>query len=135
MAGAILLRWPAGEGEPVSGAAGRRRMDEPRHDGRHERPGAERLESRPWWLALFTLLTLAGAYTGLAWRNGVLLHTSLAFAILNIYTRYFEWFWEPCRSRSPHPRRNLFIVGGIYVSGRAAGRRRVRGGRYGEEAR
>jgi uncharacterized membrane protein len=73
-------------------------------------------ESRYWWMALLTLLAIAGVYLGIAWRSPVILNTSLTFLVIDIYTRYFEWFWDAMpKSLFFIFGGAAFIVGGIYL--------------------
>lgn len=47
------------------------------------------------WCALLFVITAIGMYIGLKRGDLVLGNTSLVFFILNLVTRYFEYFWEP----------------------------------------
>ncbi len=59
-----------------------------------------------WFILLLTLLTSAGIYLGIAWENPVFLNTSLVFFAVNLYTRFYEYFWDAM------PKSLFFIVGG-----------------------
>jgi uncharacterized membrane protein len=59
-----------------------------------------------WFILLLTLLTSAGIYLGIAWESAVLLNTSLVFFALNVYTRFYEYFWAAM------PKSLFFVVGG-----------------------
>lgn len=59
-----------------------------------------------WFILLLTLLTSAGVYLGVAWESPVFLNTSLVFAAINVYTRFYEYFWDAM------PKSLFFIVGG-----------------------
>lgn len=59
-----------------------------------------------WFILLLTLLTSAGVYLGVAWESPVFLNTSLVFFALNVYTRFYEYFWDAM------PKSLFFIVGG-----------------------
>ncbi len=59
-----------------------------------------------WFILLLTLLTSAGIYLGIAWESAVFLNTSLVFFAINIYTRFYEYFWDAM------PKSLFFIVGG-----------------------
>jgi uncharacterized membrane protein len=59
-----------------------------------------------WFILLLTVLTSAGIYLGIAWENPVFLNTSLVFFAVNVYTRFYEYFWDAM------PKSLFFIVGG-----------------------
>lgn len=59
-----------------------------------------------WFILLLTLLTSAGIYLGVAWESPVFLNTSLVFFAVNLYTRFYEYFWDAM------PKSLFFIVGG-----------------------
>jgi len=59
-----------------------------------------------WFILLLTLLTSAGIYLGVAWESPVVLNTSLVFFAINVYTRFYEYFWDAM------PKSLFFIVGG-----------------------
>jgi len=59
-----------------------------------------------WFILVLTLLTSAGIYLGIAWESAVLLNTSLVFFAINLYTRFYEYFWDAM------PKSLFFIVGG-----------------------
>lgn len=59
-----------------------------------------------WFVLLLTLLSVAGIYLGIAWESGVLLNTSLVFFAVNLYTRFYEYFWDAM------PKSLFFIIGG-----------------------
>jgi uncharacterized membrane protein len=59
-----------------------------------------------WFILLLTLLTSAGIYLGIAWESPVFLNTSMVFFAVNIYTRFYEYFWDAM------PKSLFFIVGG-----------------------
>jgi uncharacterized membrane protein len=59
-----------------------------------------------WFILLLTLLTSAGIYLGIAWESAVFLNTSLVFFAINIYTRFYEYFWDAM------PKSLFFIIGG-----------------------
>jgi uncharacterized membrane protein len=65
-------------------------------------PGSREL----WFILLLTLLTSAGIYLGVAWESAVFLNTSLVFFAVNLYTRFYEYFWDAM------PKSLFFIVGG-----------------------
>jgi len=65
-------------------------------------PGAREF----WFVLLLTLLTSAGIYVGIAWESAVVLNTSLVFFAVNLYTRFYEYFWDAL------PKSLFFIVGG-----------------------
>jgi uncharacterized membrane protein len=65
-------------------------------------PGSREL----WFILALTLLTSAGIYLGIAWESAVLLNTSLVFFAINLYTRFYEYFWDAM------PKSLFFIVGG-----------------------
>jgi uncharacterized membrane protein len=60
----------------------------------------------PWFILLLTALTAAGVYLGIAWESPVFLNTSLVFTAINLYTRFYEYFWDAM------PKSLFFIVGG-----------------------
>ena len=47
------------------------------------------------WDALFFILTASGMYFGLQRKDWILGNTALAFFLLSLVTRYFEYFWKP----------------------------------------
>lgn len=59
-----------------------------------------------WFILLLTVLTSAGIYLGIAWESPVFLNTSLVFFAVNVYTRFYEYFWDAM------PKSLFFIVGG-----------------------
>jgi uncharacterized membrane protein len=59
-----------------------------------------------WFILLLTLLTSAGVYLGIAWESPVFLNTSLVFFAVNLYTRFYEYFWDAL------PKSLFFVVGG-----------------------
>lgn len=59
-----------------------------------------------WFILLLTLLTSAGIYLGIAWESPVFLNTSIVFFAVNIYTRFYEYFWDAM------PKSLFFIIGG-----------------------
>ncbi|OGL00323.1 MAG: hypothetical protein A3I14_16580 [Candidatus Rokubacteria bacterium RIFCSPLOWO2_02_FULL_73_56] len=59
-----------------------------------------------WFILLLTLLTAAGVYLGIAWESPVFLNTGLVFFAVNVYTRFYEYFWDAM------PKSLFFIVGG-----------------------
>jgi uncharacterized membrane protein len=59
-----------------------------------------------WFILLLTLLSAAGIYLGIAWESAVFLNISLAFFAVNLYTRFYEYFWDAM------PKSLFFIVGG-----------------------
>jgi uncharacterized membrane protein len=59
-----------------------------------------------WFIGLLTLLTSAGIYLGIFWESPVILNTSLVFFAVNVYTRFYEYFWDAM------PKSLFFIVGG-----------------------
>jgi uncharacterized membrane protein len=59
-----------------------------------------------WFILLLTLLSAAGIYLGIAWESPVFLNTSLVFFAVNLYTRFYEYFWDAM------PKSLFFIVGG-----------------------
>jgi uncharacterized membrane protein len=59
-----------------------------------------------WFILLLTVLTSAGVYLGIAWESPVFLNTSLVFFAVNLYTRFYEYFWDAM------PKSLFFILGG-----------------------
>jgi uncharacterized membrane protein len=59
-----------------------------------------------WFILLLTLLSAAGIYLGIAWESPVFLNTSLVFFAVNLYTRFYEYFWDAM------PKSLFFIIGG-----------------------
>ena len=59
-----------------------------------------------WFILLLTLLTSAGIYLGVAWESPVFLNTSLVFFAVNLYTRFYEYFWDAM------PKSLFFVLGG-----------------------
>lgn len=59
-----------------------------------------------WFILLLTLLSAAGIYLGIAWESPVFLNTSLVFFAVNLYTRFYEYFWDAM------PKSLFFILGG-----------------------
>ncbi len=59
-----------------------------------------------WFILLLTLLTAAGIYLGVAWESAVFLNTSIVFFAVNVYTRFYEYFWDAM------PKSLFFIIGG-----------------------
>jgi uncharacterized membrane protein len=62
-----------------------------------------------WFILLLTVLTSAGIYLGVAWESPVVLNTSLVFFAVNLYTRFYEYFWDAM------PKSLFFIVGGAVL--------------------
>jgi len=59
-----------------------------------------------WFILLLTALSAAGIYLGVAWESPVFLNTSLVFFAVNLYTRFYEYFWNAM------PKSLFFIIGG-----------------------
>lgn len=59
-----------------------------------------------WFILLLTVLSSAGVYLGIAWESAVFLNTSLVFFAVNLYTRFYEYFWDAM------PKSLFFIIGG-----------------------
>ncbi|HSD52294.1 MAG TPA: DUF2157 domain-containing protein [Candidatus Methylomirabilis sp.] len=59
-----------------------------------------------WFILLLTLLTGAGIYLGIAWESSVFLNTGIVFFAVNVYTRFYEYFWDAM------PKSLFFIIGG-----------------------
>ncbi len=59
-----------------------------------------------WFILLLTLLSAGGIYLGIAWESAVFLNISLVFFALNLYTRFYEYFWDAM------PKSLFFMVGG-----------------------
>ncbi len=59
-----------------------------------------------WFILLLTLFTSAGIYLGIAWESSVFLNTGIVFFALNVYTRFYEYFWDAM------PKSLFFIIGG-----------------------
>jgi uncharacterized membrane protein len=59
-----------------------------------------------WFILLLSLLTSAGIYLGIAWESPVFLNTSIVFLAVNVYTRFYEYFWDAM------PKSLFFIIGG-----------------------
>ena len=59
-----------------------------------------------WFILLLTVLTSSGIYLGIAWESPVFLNTSLVFFAVNLYTRFYEYFWDAM------PKSLFFVVGG-----------------------
>jgi uncharacterized membrane protein len=59
-----------------------------------------------WFILLLTVLTASGIYLGIAWESPVFLNTSLVFFAINLYTRFYEYFWDAM------PKSLFFVVGG-----------------------
>ena len=59
-----------------------------------------------WFILLLSVLTAAGIYLGIAWESPVFLNTSLVFFAVNLYTRFYEYFWDAM------PKSLFFVVGG-----------------------
>jgi uncharacterized membrane protein len=59
-----------------------------------------------WFILLLTLFASAGIYLGVAWESPVFLNTSIVFFALNLYTRFYEYFWDAM------PKSLFFIIGG-----------------------
>ncbi|MBI4735526.1 MAG: hypothetical protein HY766_05610, partial [candidate division NC10 bacterium] len=59
-----------------------------------------------WFILLLTLFASAGIYLGIAWESSVFLNTSIVFFALNVYTRFYEYFWDAM------PKSLFFIIGG-----------------------
>lgn len=62
-----------------------------------------------YFILLLTVLTSGGIYLGIAWESPVLLNTSIVFFAVNVYTRFYEYFWAAM------PRSLFFIVGGALL--------------------
>ena len=62
-----------------------------------------------YFIVLLTLLTAGGIYLGIAWESPVLLNTSIVFFAINVYTRFYEYFWAAM------PKSLFFIVGGALL--------------------
>ena len=62
-----------------------------------------------YFVLLLTILTGGGIYLGIAWESPVLLNTSIAFFAINVYTRFYEYFWAAM------PKWLFFIVGGALL--------------------
>lgn len=73
-----------------------------------------------WFILLLSLLTSAGIYLGIAWESPVFLNTSLAFFAVNVYTRFYEYFWDAM------PKSLFFILGGATLIAGGAWVERVR---------
>jgi len=73
-----------------------------------------------WFILLLTLLTTAGIYLGIVWESAVFLNTSLAFFAVNVYTRFYEYFWDAM------PKSLFFIIGGATLIAGGAWVERVR---------
>lgn len=73
-----------------------------------------------WFVLLLTLLTGAGIYLGIAWESAVFLNTSLVFFALNLYTRFYEYFWDAM------PKSLFFIIGGAILIGGGVWTERMR---------
>jgi uncharacterized membrane protein len=59
-----------------------------------------------WFILLLTLLSGAGIYLGVAWESPVFLNTGLVFFAVNLYTRFYEYFWDAM------PKSLFFIIAG-----------------------
>ena len=46
------------------------------------------------WSLLFGLVACGAVYHGLKYDNGITKGFGLTFLFINLYTRYFEWFWN-----------------------------------------
>jgi uncharacterized membrane protein len=62
-----------------------------------------------YFILLLTILTASGVYLGVAWESPVLLNTSIVFFVINVYTRFYEYFWAAL------PKSLFFIVGGALL--------------------
>jgi len=62
-----------------------------------------------YFIVLLTILTAGGIYLGIAWESPVLLNTSIVFFAINVYTRFYEYFWAAM------PKSLFFIVGGALL--------------------
>ena len=62
-----------------------------------------------YFILLLTILTGGGIYLGIAWESPVLLNTSIVFFAINVYTRFYEYFWAAM------PKSLFFIVGGALL--------------------
>jgi uncharacterized membrane protein len=62
-----------------------------------------------YFILLLTVLTASGVYLGIAWESAVLLNTSIVFFAINVYTRFYEYFWAAL------PKSLFFIVGGALL--------------------
>jgi uncharacterized membrane protein len=59
-----------------------------------------------WFVLLLTLFSAAGIYLGIAWESAIFLNISLVFFALNLYTRFYEYFWDAM------PKSLFFMLGG-----------------------
>lgn len=73
-----------------------------------------------WFILLLTLLTSAGIYLGIAWESSVFLNTSIVFFAVNVYTRFYEYFWDAM------PKSLFFIIGGATLIAGGAWVERIR---------
>lgn len=46
------------------------------------------------WLLIFTAATLRAIYYGIKYNNHVVYNFGVTFLIINLYTKYFEYFWN-----------------------------------------
>lgn len=47
-----------------------------------------------YWAAIYTILILVLFFIAIKWKIDFLRDVSIAFFIINLYTRYFEYFWD-----------------------------------------
>lgn len=73
-----------------------------------------------WFILLLTLLTSAGIYLGIAWESSVFLNTGIVFFAVNVYTRFYEYFWDAM------PKSLFFIIGGATLIAGGAWVERIR---------
>ncbi len=59
-----------------------------------------------YFVLVLTVLTAGGIYLGIAWESPIVLNTSMVFFAINVYTRFYEYFWPAM------PKSLFFIVGG-----------------------
>jgi uncharacterized membrane protein len=73
-----------------------------------------------YFILFLTILTAGGIYLGIAWENSVVLNTSMVFFAINVYTRFYEYFWPVM------PKSLFFIVGGALLIAGGVWAERVR---------
>jgi uncharacterized membrane protein len=73
-----------------------------------------------YFILFLTILTAGGTYLGIAWENPVVLNTSMVFFAINVYTRFYEYFWPAM------PKSLFFIVGGALLIAGGVWAERVR---------
>lgn len=73
-----------------------------------------------YFILLLTILTAGGIYLGVAWESPVVLNTSMVFFAINVYTRFYEYFWPAM------PKSLFFIVGGAVLIAGGVWAERVR---------